>query len=187
MDAARKAVLATLAGSSIGVLAPHILDEQVGDTIASMPQMASISCRGCRGHLQRCPIYACLLSSCSSSRAGAQVITPPEWRQRYGVEHGAAFGLSHGLDQLAVFRPSIRDPAVRGSVLSCAPAVVKRMHSWPGGLFSASILAVPVVLLHRQRWHGLVMLQAIPCGRLNQAWQRRAAVHDIGGIGGCTD
>jgi phytoene dehydrogenase-like protein len=37
-----------------------------------------------------------------------------QWQRRYGVEHGAAFGLSHGLNQLSVFRPSIRDGAVRG-------------------------------------------------------------------------
>lgn len=37
-----------------------------------------------------------------------------QWRARYGLEHGAAFGLSHGLGQLSVFRPSIRDDKVRG-------------------------------------------------------------------------
>lgn len=30
------------------------------------------------------------------------------------MEHGAVFGLSHGLDQLAVFRPSIRDGEIKG-------------------------------------------------------------------------
>jgi phytoene desaturase (3,4-didehydrolycopene-forming) len=33
-----------------------------------------------------------------------QVIAPPEWEQRYGLRHGAAFGLAHGLDQLSLFR-----------------------------------------------------------------------------------
>ena len=32
------------------------------------------------------------------------VITPDQWAQRYGLRHGAAFGLAHGLDQLSVFR-----------------------------------------------------------------------------------
>ena len=33
------------------------------------------------------------------------VITPAEWRERYNLTHGAVFGLSHGLLQLACFRP----------------------------------------------------------------------------------
>ena len=33
---------------------------------------------------------------------------------RYGLQHGAAFGLSHGLDQLAAFRPAPKDAAVQG-------------------------------------------------------------------------
>ena len=32
------------------------------------------------------------------------VTTPADWRQRYGLRHGAAFGLSHGLDQLSIMR-----------------------------------------------------------------------------------
>ncbi|KXZ53382.1 hypothetical protein GPECTOR_7g1278 [Gonium pectorale] len=42
------------------------------------------------------------------------VIDPVEWRERYGLAHGAAFGLSHGLNQLSVFRPGISDKQVRG-------------------------------------------------------------------------
>jgi phytoene dehydrogenase-like protein len=37
------------------------------------------------------------------------VRAPPGWRQLYGLEHGAAFGLSHGLDQLAILRPGCVD------------------------------------------------------------------------------
>ena len=33
------------------------------------------------------------------------VIAPHEWRERYNIAHGAVFGLSHGLTQLACFRP----------------------------------------------------------------------------------
>lgn len=39
-----------------------------------------------------------------------QVREPAEWREAYGLEHGAAFGLSHGLNQLALFRPGCVDP-----------------------------------------------------------------------------
>jgi len=35
---------------------------------------------------------------------------PAEWKQAYGLEHGAAFGLSHGLGQLSLFRPGFVDP-----------------------------------------------------------------------------
>ena len=36
------------------------------------------------------------------------VIAPAEWRDRYNIAHGAVFGLSHGLLQLACFRPPTR-------------------------------------------------------------------------------
>eukprot|EP00850_Spirogloea_muscicola_P008130 SM000042S15397 [mRNA] locus=s42:729144:733456:+ [translate_table: standard] len=42
------------------------------------------------------------------------VIAPPQWRDAYNLHHGAAFGLSHGLSQLAYFRPGVADHAVRG-------------------------------------------------------------------------
>ncbi|KAL6754674.1 hypothetical protein V8C86DRAFT_2696089 [Haematococcus lacustris] len=50
------------------------------------------------------------------------VIDPPEWRQRYGIEHGAAFGMSHSLDQLAAFRPGVKDNKVRGLYMVGASA-----------------------------------------------------------------
>jgi len=50
------------------------------------------------------------------------VIDPGEWRRRYAIEHGAVFGLSHGLDQLALFRPAVRDPKVAGLYLVGASA-----------------------------------------------------------------
>jgi phytoene desaturase (3,4-didehydrolycopene-forming) len=43
-----------------------------------------------------------------------RVIDPSEWGERYGLAHGAAFGLSHGLNQLSILRPSQRDPDVDG-------------------------------------------------------------------------
>jgi len=36
---------------------------------------------------------------------GERVVTPSDWEKRYNVKHGAVFGLSHGLLQLACFRP----------------------------------------------------------------------------------
>ncbi|GBF88243.1 phytoene dehydrogenase [Raphidocelis subcapitata] len=42
------------------------------------------------------------------------VITPPEWRRRYGLTHGAAFGLAHGLNQLSLLRPGPQDPRLPG-------------------------------------------------------------------------
>jgi phytoene desaturase (3,4-didehydrolycopene-forming) len=39
---------------------------------------------------------------------------PAEWREMYALEHGAAFGLSHGLDQLAIFRPPVKEPQLQG-------------------------------------------------------------------------
>lgn len=41
----------------------------------------------------------------------AEVVREPlQWRDQYGLEHGAAFGLSHGLTQLALLRPGCVDP-----------------------------------------------------------------------------
>lgn len=41
-----------------------------------------------------------------------RTIDPIEWRARCGLRHGAAFGLSHGLDQLSIFRPAAQDSAI---------------------------------------------------------------------------
>jgi phytoene desaturase (3,4-didehydrolycopene-forming) len=43
-----------------------------------------------------------------------KVIDPIEWRRRYGLRYGAAFGLSHGLDQLSIFRPAAEDEKIEG-------------------------------------------------------------------------
>lgn len=47
------------------------------------------------------------------------VRTPGEWRDLYGLQHGAAFGLDHGLDQLSIFRPSNKDPRVSWEITIC--------------------------------------------------------------------
>jgi len=36
---------------------------------------------------------------------GERILSPSEWERRYNLTHGAVFGLSHGLLQLACFRP----------------------------------------------------------------------------------
>ena len=36
------------------------------------------------------------------------VTTPSQWKERFNIKHGAVFGLSHGLTQLAAFRPPVR-------------------------------------------------------------------------------
>lgn len=36
------------------------------------------------------------------------VTVPSEWREKFNLKHGAVFGLSHGLLQLAAFRPPVR-------------------------------------------------------------------------------
>lgn len=50
------------------------------------------------------------------------VIDPFEWQRRYGLTHGAVFGLSHGLNQLAVMRPALQDESVRGLFFAGASA-----------------------------------------------------------------
>jgi phytoene desaturase len=37
-------------------------------------------------------------------------MTPLDWRKRFSLEHGSAFGLSHTLDQVGGMRPPNRDP-----------------------------------------------------------------------------
>ena len=40
------------------------------------------------------------------------VYTPLEWREKFNLRHGAAFGLSHGMTQVGFFRPPNRSPVV---------------------------------------------------------------------------
>lgn len=43
-----------------------------------------------------------------------RVVTPPDWRDAYGLHRGAVFGLSHGLSQLSVLRPRQQDDRIPG-------------------------------------------------------------------------
>ncbi len=46
----------------------------------------------------------------SKSIAVEHTMTPLDWRDRFSLEHGSAFGLSHTLDQVGGLRPPNRDP-----------------------------------------------------------------------------
>eukprot|EP00890_Picochlorum_soloecismus_P006738 jgi/Picsp_1/88/NSC_00088-R1_phytoene dehydrogenase len=43
-----------------------------------------------------------------------KIVTPDELGAKYGLKHGAAFGLSHGLNQLSLFRPSNKEDICSG-------------------------------------------------------------------------
>lgn len=57
---------------------------------------------------------------------------PPTPLRRYGLAHGAAFGLSHGLNQLSVFRPANADKQVRVRVRACRWAGVSGLAGLVG-------------------------------------------------------
>ncbi len=46
-------------------------------------------------------------------RESERMRSPRVSSRRHAIQHGAVFGLSHGLDQLAYFRPAIKDEQVR--------------------------------------------------------------------------
>ena len=46
-----------------------------------------------------------------------RVITPTDWRDRFGIHHGATFNLSHSLDQMLMFRPHNRFEDIDGMYL----------------------------------------------------------------------
>lgn len=77
------------------------------------------------------------------------VIDPPEWRARYGLEHGAAFGMDHGLDQLAVFRPAVKDARIRG--LYFAGASTRPGNGVPLVLIGSRLTAERVIEDRRQQ------------------------------------
>lgn len=41
-----------------------------------------------------------------------KITDPNQWMAKYGLTHGAAFGLSHGLNQLSIFRPPMKDTSI---------------------------------------------------------------------------
>lgn len=72
------------------------------------------------------------------------VVTPPAWRTHYGLRHGAAFGLAHGLQQLSVFRPGVKDGAVAG--LYFAGASTRPGNGVPLCLIGSKLTAGRVLL-----------------------------------------
>ena len=67
-----------------------------------------------------------------------RVIDPREWRDGLGLRRGSVFGLAHGLDQLALFRPSRRSSRVDG--LSFVGASTRPGNGVPLVLTSARLL-----------------------------------------------
>ena len=67
-----------------------------------------------------------------------RVIYPREWRDGFGLRRGSVFGLAHGLDQLAIFRPARRSSRVEG--LSFVGASTRPGNGVPLVLTSARLL-----------------------------------------------
>ena len=67
-----------------------------------------------------------------------RVIDPREWRDGLGLRRGSVFGLAHGLDQLAIFRPARRSSRVEG--LSFVGASTRPGNGVPLVLTSARLL-----------------------------------------------
>jgi phytoene desaturase (3,4-didehydrolycopene-forming) len=72
-----------------------------------------------------------------------EVRAPPQWRERHALAHGAAFGLSHGLDQLAALRPALKDGNVAG--LYCVGASARPGNGVPLVLTGAGLCADAVL------------------------------------------
>lgn len=67
-----------------------------------------------------------------------RVIDPREWRGSLGLRRGSVFGLAHGLDQLAIFRPARQSSRVDG--LSFVGASTRPGNGVPLVLTSARLL-----------------------------------------------
>jgi phytoene desaturase (3,4-didehydrolycopene-forming) len=75
--------------------------------------------------------------------AREEVRAPPQWRDRHALAHGAAFGLSHGLGQLAALRPALEDGRVRG--FYCVGASARPGNGVPLVLTGAGLCADAVL------------------------------------------
>ena len=64
------------------------------------------------------------------------------------MEHGAAFGMDHGLDQLALFRPPLKDAKIQG--LYFAGASTRPGNGVPLVLIGARLTAERVI--KDRRW-----------------------------------
>ncbi len=62
-------------------------------------------------------VYGLLERRCGLDRDRVvyeKVRTPPDWREEYNLEEGAAFGIGHGIFQVGYFRPPMVSRAVSG-------------------------------------------------------------------------
>ena len=62
-------------------------------------------------------VYGLLERRCGLDRTRVvfeKVRTPPDWRDEYNLEEGAAFGIGHGIFQVGYFRPPMVSKAVEG-------------------------------------------------------------------------
>ncbi len=62
-------------------------------------------------------VYGLLERRCGLDRDRVvyeKVRTPPDWREEYNLEEGAAFGIGHGIFQVGYFRPPMVSKAVSG-------------------------------------------------------------------------
>lgn len=94
------------------------------DSIMVLLPVANIQQRAGNADYQALAAAGKQLVLCSMAAAGVhlqaqdivheQIRDPSQWQELYGLEHGAAFGLSHGLNQLALFRPAVKDEKVSG-------------------------------------------------------------------------
>lgn len=73
-----------------------------------------------------------------------EVRDPTQWRDMYALEHGAAFGLSHGLSQLAVLRPPVKDKQLQG--LYFVGASTRPGNGVPLVMMSGRIVAERILL-----------------------------------------
>eukprot|EP00635_Sarcinochrysidales_sp_CCMP3193_P014108 CAMPEP_0118897366 /NCGR_PEP_ID=MMETSP1166-20130328/4793_1 /TAXON_ID=1104430 /ORGANISM="Chrysoreinhardia sp, Strain CCMP3193" /LENGTH=566 /DNA_ID=CAMNT_0006836435 /DNA_START=75 /DNA_END=1772 /DNA_ORIENTATION=+ len=71
-----------------------------------------------------------------------RLVPPDEWRTRFGLRRGAVFGFSHGLDQLALFRPARKSSNVDG--LAFVGASTRPGNGVPLVLTSAALCAKEV-------------------------------------------
>ncbi|CAM9322137.1 unnamed protein product [Discosporangium mesarthrocarpum] len=84
----------------------------------------------------------------ADSLVGEEFYAPKTWRDRYNLRRGSVFGLSHGLNQLSVNRPSHRHPTING--LWYCGASTRPGNGVPLVLIGASQVAQDVVRTLRQ-------------------------------------
>ena len=78
-----------------------------------------------------------------------KIINPVEWRRRYNLRYGAAFGLAHGLDQLSLFRPPAEDETIEG--LFFAGASTRPGNGVPLVMIGARLVAESITERYRER------------------------------------